>query len=67
MKEVNSNYYEEVFLEGLVIASLKEEELFNYLPSFISKIDNWAICDSFCNSLKIVKKDYQKYFDYFKN
>jgi len=67
LNDVGSLYYEEVFIEGLVITSLKEDELLNYLPKFIKKIDNWAICDSFCNSLKIVKKDYKKYFDYFKN
>lgn len=67
LKEVGRNYYEEVFIEGLVIASLPDNELFEYLPKYISKIDNWAICDSFCNSLKFIKKNPQKYFEYFKN
>lgn len=67
LKDVKTKYYEEVFIEGIIVASLKEEEFFHYLPEYVSKIDNWAICDSFCNSLKIVKNDYQKYFEYFKN
>lgn len=65
--EVKERYYEEVLIEGLVIATLKEEELLEFLPKYISKIDNWAICDSFCNSLKFIKKDYSKYFEYFKD
>lgn len=67
LNEVGNKYYEEVFIEGLVIASLPEEELFHYLPTFIKKIDNWAICDSFCNSLKVIKNNPNKYFDYFKD
>jgi len=67
LAEVNSNYYEEVFVEGLVIAGIPEDKILQYLPNYVSKIDNWAICDSFCNSLKIVKKAPQKYFEYFKN
>lgn len=66
LKCLGDKYYEEVFLEGLVIASLPEDKLLKYLPKYVNKIDNWAICDSFCNSLTIVKKDYQKYFEYFK-
>jgi len=66
LNNVGNKYYEEVFIEGLVIANLPEEQLLRYLPTYIKKIDNWAICDSFCNSLKIVKKDSSKYFNYFK-
>ena len=29
---------------------------------YINKIDNWALCDSFCSSIKIVKRYEQKYF-----
>lgn len=65
LSEVGSYYYEEVFIEGLVIASLKEDELFNYFDDYLKKIDNWAICDSFCASLKAVKKDPDKYFSNF--
>lgn len=61
-------YYEEVLIEGFVIASMMEEEkFFQELEHFLPKIDNWAICDSFCNSIKIVTQDKEKYFDYFLN
>ena len=58
--------FEEVFIEGLVISNIKDEsEFFKYLDNFVLKIDDWSICDSFCNSLKIVKKKPDKYFNYF--
>ena len=60
---VNNNYYEEVMIEGLVISHIKNEDIFyKYYKRFISKIDNWAICDSFCSSIKIVRKYEDKYF-----
>lgn len=61
-------YYEEVLIEGFVIASIKEEELFKKeLERFLPKIDNWAICDGFCNSMIIIKTNPEKYFPYFLN
>lgn len=59
-------YYEEVLIEGFVIASIKEENVFfEQLSRFLPKIDNWAICDGFCNSIQILKKDPSKHFTYF--
>lgn len=58
--------FEEVFIKGLVISNIKDEnEFFKYIDDFVSKIDDWSICDSFCNSLKIVNQDLNKYFEYF--
>lgn len=62
---VSDNYYEEVFIEGIVLASSAEEIVDKYLVNFIRKVDNWAICDSFCSSLKIVNKKQGKYWIYF--
>jgi 3-methyladenine DNA glycosylase AlkD len=63
LKISNDKYYEEVMIQGLVISNIKEEEIFyNYFKAYIYKIDNWAICDSFCNSIKIVEKYEDKYF-----
>lgn len=54
-------YFEEVLIKGLVIASIKDEEIFiDYFNQYIKKIDNWAINDVFCNSIVLFKKD--KYF-----
>lgn len=57
LKHCGNTYYEEVNIEGFVIASIKEEERDKYLDVFLNKIDNWAICDGFCNSLKITSKE----------
>ena len=68
LKYCGDKYYEEVFIEGQVIAGVKDEEIFlEHFYKFLDKIDNWAICDSFCNSLKRFKKDPDKYFTICKN
>lgn len=57
MKSVQNEYYEEVMLQGMVIGYVKAdiEELLSYVREFIPKIDNWAVCDSFCGGLKFTK------------
>lgn len=63
-KYTKSKYYEEVMIEGLVISTIKDELIFDkYFNKYIHKIDNWGICDSFCNSLDIVTKNPPKYFN----
>lgn len=63
LNQVESNYYEEVMIEGLLISNIKDEKIFTkYLKKFLLKIDNWGICDSFCNSLDIVLTNPTKYF-----
>ena len=63
LKYTKSKYYEEVMIEGLVISTIKDEIIFDkYFTKYINKIDNWGICDSFCNSLNIVNKNPSKYF-----
>ena len=60
---VTDTYYEEVLIEGLVIANIQDEKIFTkYFNNYLKKIDNWAICDSFCNSLKIMNSKPNKYF-----
>lgn len=67
LKTIENNYYEEIMLEGLVIASIKDEKIFfKYFNNYIKKIDDWSICDSVCNSLVILKDNKEKYFTYFK-
>lgn len=60
----NSGYYEERLLQGLVIALLKTDasEQLTLIKHFLPLIDNWAICDSFCASLKSFKKIQPKGF-----
>ena len=66
-KLVQNNYYEEIFIYGIVLANSSEELIGKYLIDFISRIDNWAICDSFSSSLKIINKKQRKYWIYFTN
>lgn len=51
-------YYEDMLLRGFIIgvSKISVEDTFRYLQEFIPKIDNWAVCDSTCASLKITKK-----------
>ena len=63
LKYAQDNYYEEVMIQGLVISHIRDEEKFDkHFKEHIKKIDNWALCDSFCSSLKIVEKNKEKYF-----
>ena len=52
-------YYEEIMLEGLLIALAKIPitEKLKYLDTFISKIDNWSICDICAASFKFSIED----------
>ena len=64
LKYAQDTYYEEVMIQGLVISYIKEETLFyKFFKEYINKVDNWALCDSFCSSIKIVKKYEEKYFN----
>ena len=58
MEHINDNYYEEIMLQGMLIGGAKEDFniIIKYVHEFIPKIENWAICDTFCTGLKITKK-----------
>ena len=66
LKHNKLKYYEEIMIRGFVISFSKSEEILdNYLYDHIKYIDNWSLCDSFCNSLKVVR-DKEKYYNIFK-
>ena len=50
--------FEEVMLQGMVIGTAKADidELLRYTAAFVPKIDNWSVCDSFCASLRFVRR-----------
>ncbi len=52
-------YFEEVMLQGMIIGYLDMDwkEKSGYIASFIPKIDNWSVCDSFCVGLKFEEED----------
>ena len=51
-------YYEEIIFKGLLIGNYKSSfnDIKKLIKEFIPLIDNWAVCDTFCSSLKITKK-----------
>lgn len=60
----NNYYYEEIMLNGFVVSYINEEPTFDeYFLKHIKYIDDWSLCDSFCNSLKQVTKNKDKYFN----
>lgn len=59
LANIDDEYYEEIMLQGMIIGLKKKEEwdvVKQLILDFIPKIDNWAICDTFCAGLKITKK-----------
>lgn len=59
-------YYEEILLQGLVIgcAKMPFDELLSRTAAFVPLIDNWAVCDTFCTSLKAAKKHMAEFWDF---
>lgn len=66
LKEAKDKYFEEIILQGFVIAYSKKslEEKFEYMKPFISKMDSWAITDTFTPTLKIKDKDLEMYWNF---
>ncbi len=59
---IPNTYYELVLLKGLIISNIKDlKELELYFYNYLDLIDNWALCDTFCSSLKIVNQN-KSYF-----
>lgn len=52
-------YMEEYMLKAFIIGLLDEpvEKVLDKVSEFVLYIDNWAVCDSFCNSLKFVENN----------
>ncbi len=57
LKQLDFQYYEERMVYGLVLGSIRKDfdTVTHYLKGFVPMIDNWAVCDSLCSSLKEVK------------
>lgn len=62
----NCEFMEEVMLQGMVIGLVKKEpeEILSYVKIFVPKINNWAVCDSFCMGLKFTKKNKKLVWDF---
>lgn len=55
-------YFEETMLRGMIIGygtakkDVTQSEGIQYLEQFIPMIDDWSVCDSFCNSFSFANK-----------
>lgn len=69
LEKIDDNYYEEVMLQALILSNIKMDfdEKKILIKKFVKKIDNWAICDTFCASLKIKEEDKISCFNFIKS
>lgn len=66
LKEAKDDSMEEIMLQGMTLGyakgNLQEKE--EFLRIFIAKIDNWSVCDSCCNSIKIAKEQPEEMWEF---
>lgn len=65
LKQNDEVYFEEIMLKGMVIGYIKDasvNEIIKLIETFIPKMDNWSVCDSFCAGLKITKHHQEKFW-----
>ncbi|MBS6518140.1 MAG: DNA alkylation repair protein [Clostridium sp.] len=68
LERLTDETYEELQLQGLIIGSAREDagEKLERIRRFVDKIDNWAVCDTFCTSLRFTRKNQEKVLDFLK-
>lgn len=64
LKNIDNSSYENALVKGLCIAYSKNINTLDYLDRYIPLIDNWAICDSVVNTLKIFRNNQDKYLSF---
>ena len=66
LAENDREYYENDLLQGFVTAQAKMdyEERLERIRAFVPRINNWAVCDGFCTSLKDTKKHKEEMWDF---
>lgn len=66
LKEAKDDSMEEIMLQGMTLGyakgNLQDKE--EFLRIFIAKIDNWSVCDSCCNSIKIAKEQPEEMWEF---
>lgn len=64
LKQNDNEFFELTMLEGMIIGYLPAQEQKKYIKKFIPKINNWAVCDSFCCDIKNITKEFiEPYFN----
>ena len=66
---IDNEYYEEIMLQGMLIGLEKDKDkdiknILKDIEEFVPKIDNWAVCDTFCTGLKITKKHVKEMWNF---
>ncbi|MDE5974603.1 MAG: DNA alkylation repair protein [Eubacterium sp.] len=64
--EFSSEYYEEIMVKGFLIGYKKYDidERLKAMADFVPMIDNWAVCDCVCSTLKFTEKNRQAVWDF---
>ena len=68
LEENDRTWYENDILQALVTAGAKMEpqERLSRIRDFLPRIENWAVCDIFCGSLKDAEKYPELYWEFLK-
>ncbi|MDR0198397.1 MAG: DNA alkylation repair protein [Methanomassiliicoccaceae archaeon] len=66
LNETDDEYHEDLLLRGFIISYARTDldERFRMIRSFVPKMDNWAVCDSFSMSFKISKRDADAFWNF---
>lgn len=66
LEQIDNEYYEEIMLQGMLIGLAKQDlqTTLKQIKLFVTKINNWAVCDIFCSGLKITKKYKEEMWDF---
>lgn len=62
------DYYEEKMLHGFYIGikNMPYKDRLELVEEFVPQIDNWAVCDSACSSMKFVNNNKAQFFEFLK-
>lgn len=66
INSTSADFMEETMLRGIVIGMIKDspEKILGYVKNYIPQINNWALCDTFCNGLKFTNKNKELVWDF---
>ena len=67
--QADDTSFEEVMIQGMVIGYLQKSDIVEVLAlvaTFVPKINNWSVCDSFCSGLKITKHHRERVWQFLK-
>lgn len=64
LEQCPDEYFEQQFLQAAVLGYAKDdiETILSYADKFIPKIQDWAVCDGFCQTFSIARKRRERVF-----